>query len=55
MSVNLSQGGARVTKSGIEHWVGSANAIYRKYGEPIIGNTADAKPSVQFGYKGEFL
>lgn len=55
MSVNLSQGGASVTKSGVEHWVGSANAIYRKYGEPIIGNTADEKPSVQFGYKGEFL
>lgn len=55
MSVNLSQSGASVTKSGVEHWVGTANAIYRKYGEPIIGNTADEKPSVTFGYKGEFL
>lgn len=55
MSVNLSQSGASVTKSDVEHWVGSANAIYRKYGEPIIGSTADERPSVKFGYKGEFL
>lgn len=55
MSVNLSQSGASVTKSDVQHWVGSANAIYRRYGEPIIGGTADEKPSVKFGYKGEFL
>ncbi len=55
MSVNLSQSGASVTKSDVQHWVGSANAIYRRYGEPIIGSTADEKPSVKFGYKGEFL
>lgn len=55
MSVNLSQSGASVTKSDVQHWVGSANAIYRKYGEPIIGSTADEKPSVKFGYRGEFL
>lgn len=55
MSVNLSQSGASVTKSDVQHWVGSANAIYRKYGEPIIGSTADEKPSVRFGYRGEFL
>lgn len=55
MSVNLSQGGASVTKSDVDHWVGCANSIYKRYGEPIIGNSASNKSGVNFGYKGEFL
>ena len=38
--VNLSQGGS-VTAQSIPALVGTANAIYRKYGEELIGETAD--------------
>ena len=38
--VNLSQGGS-VTQASVSALVGTANAIYRKYGETLIGETAD--------------
>jgi len=38
--VNLSQGGS-VSQAAVAEMRGTANAIYRKYDEPLIGETAD--------------
>lgn len=48
--VNLSQGGS-VSQADVSALAGTANAIYRKYGEPIIGAKADG--GAVYGYKGE--
>lgn len=38
--VNLSQGGS-VSQAAVAEMRGTANSIYRKYNEPLIGETAD--------------
>lgn len=43
--VNLSQGGS-ITAQNMAGIRGTANAIYKKYGEPLIGETGDAQPTV---------
>lgn len=45
--VNLSQGGS-VTQAGVKALAGTANAIYRKYGESAIGDVADTETTVTF-------
>lgn len=35
--VNLSQDGASVSSASAKAYASSANAIYRKYGEPLVG------------------
>lgn len=37
--VNLSQGGS-VTQASVKELIGTANAIYRRYGEGVIGDSA---------------
>lgn len=44
--VNLSQGGS-VTQASVASLAGTANAIYRKYGESEIGEVASSKPIVE--------
>ena len=44
--VNLNQGGS-VTLSNASDLTGTANAIYRKYGEPLIGAIENSKPKVE--------
>lgn len=43
--VNLSQGGS-VTQAAVGEMRGTANAIYKKYGETLIGETADTKSTL---------
>ena len=43
--VNLSQGGS-VTQAAVGEMRGTANAIYKKYGETLIGETADSKSTL---------
>lgn len=43
--VNLSQGGS-VSQAAVGELRGTANAIYKKYGETLIGETADTKSSL---------
>lgn len=43
--VNLSQGGS-VTQAAVAEMRGTANAIYKKYGETLIGETADNKSTL---------
>lgn len=45
--VNLSQGGS-VTQAAVGELRGTANAIYRQYGEPLIGEAADTKSTLTF-------
>lgn len=45
--VNLSQGGS-VTQASVRSLAGTANAIYRKYGESVIGDVADTETNVTF-------
>lgn len=45
--VNLSQGGS-VTQASVRSLAGTANAIYRKYGESVIGDVADTETTVTF-------
>lgn len=44
--VNLSQGGS-ITQASATSLAGTANAIYRKYGEDEIGEIASSKPIVE--------
>lgn len=43
--VNLSQGGS-ITAQNVAGIRGTANAIYKKYGEPLIGEMGDQTPTV---------
>ena len=43
--VNLSQGGS-ITAQNMAGIRGTANAIYKKYGEPLIGELGDSEPTV---------
>lgn len=43
--VNLSQGGS-VTQGAVGEMRGTANAIYKQYGETLIGETADNKSTL---------
>lgn len=43
--VNLSQGGS-ITAQNMAGIRGTANAIYKKYGEPLIGELGDSEPKV---------
>ena len=43
--VNLSQGGS-ITAQNMAGIRGTANAIYKKYGEPLIGEKGDGEPAV---------
>jgi hypothetical protein len=43
--VNLQQGGS-VTQAAVKALEGTANAIYKANGEPLIGEVADAQPTV---------
>lgn len=43
--VNLSQGGS-ITAQNTAGIRGTANAIYKKYGEPLIGEKGDGEPTV---------
>ena len=43
--VNLSQGGS-ITAQNTAGIRGTANAIYKKYGEPLIGELGDSTPTV---------
>lgn len=45
--VNLSQGGS-VTQASVAELRGTANAIYKKYGESVIGGVADSEPTVTY-------
>lgn len=45
--VNLSQGGS-VSQAAVGEMRGTANAIYKKYGETLIGETADTKSTLKF-------
>lgn len=45
--VNLSQGGS-VTQGAVGEMRGTANAIYKQYGETLIGETADNKSTLTF-------
>ena len=45
--VNLSQGGS-VTQAAVGEMRGTANAIYKQYGETLIGETADEKSKLTF-------
>jgi hypothetical protein len=44
--VNLQQGGS-VTQAAVGELRGTANAIYKKYGEVLIGETADTRSTLQ--------
>ena len=44
--VNLNQGGS-VTMPSASTLTGTANAIYRKYGEALIGEVENLKPMVE--------
>ena len=46
--VNLSQGGS-VTMPNAKVLAGTANAIYREYGEPLIGEAADTISTLKNG------
>ncbi len=46
--VNLSQSGGSVSQASIAELRGTANAIYKKYGETLIGETADTKSTLTF-------
>jgi len=46
--VNLQQGGS-VTQAAVNAITGTANAIYRQYGEPLIGEKADALSTLTDG------
>lgn len=46
--VNLSQSGGSVSQASIAELRGTANAIYKKYGETPIGETADTKSTLTF-------
>ena len=48
--VNLQQGGS-VTQAAVDAIVGTANAIYREFGEPLIGATADQQSTLKDGTK----
>ncbi len=43
--VNLQQGGS-ITQAAVSALAGTANAIYRKHGEELIGEMADKQPTV---------
>ena len=43
--VNLSQGGS-VSQAAVGEMRGTANAIYKQYGETMIGETADTKSTL---------
>lgn len=43
--VNLQQGGS-VTQAAVNALTGTANSIYKSYGEPLIGEIADKEPTV---------
>ena len=45
--VNLSQGGS-VSQGAVNEMRGTANAIYKQYGETLIGETADNKSTLTF-------
>lgn len=45
--VNLQQGGS-VTQASVRSLAGTANAIYRKWGESVIGDVADTETTVTF-------
>lgn len=44
--VNLSQGGS-VTQAAVKEMRGTANAIYKGYGEPLIGETGDTQSVIK--------
>lgn len=44
--VNLSQSGASVTQTDIRAKMSIANAIYRRFGEPLIQDTNGVRPTV---------
>lgn len=47
--VNLSQGGGSVSQAAVGELRGTANAIYKKYGEKQIGESADTKSTLTIG------
>ena len=44
--VNLSQNGS-ITAQNMAGIRGTANAIYKQYGEPLIGETVDSRPVIK--------
>lgn len=44
--VNLSQSGGSITQASVADMRGTANAIYKQYGEPLIGATGEEQTSV---------